>query len=113
MRSTAQQPANHQQQQEQQLPVQPAAAALSCNSPGSQHKNPTAEAAADVDTSLGSFELLEGAAPDQLAAVRSRAAPPPLSLEELASFLDSGGVMVDEAGFRQRVFQAGEGLARV
>ncbi|WIA09760.1 hypothetical protein OEZ85_009138 [Tetradesmus obliquus] len=43
----------------------------------------------------------------QLAAVRARAAPPPLSSEELASFLDGDGRLVDEAGFRERVFQAG------
>jgi hypothetical protein len=61
-----------------------------------------------AETLLGGFELLEAAPPDQLAAVRSRPPAPPLSPEELQSFMDDTGVLVDEAGFRDRVFQAGK-----
>eukprot|EP00775_Hariotina_reticulata_P010560 gene10560-10720_t len=56
-------------------------------------------------------ELLEDAPADQLAAVRSRPPAPPLTSEELHSFMDDAGVLVDEAGFRDRLGAGGEDQA--
>jgi hypothetical protein len=63
-----------------------------------------------AETLVGAFELLEGAPSDAVGQVLAPNKPtqPPLSLQELqGEWLDAQGVLVDEAGLRQRVFAAG------
>jgi hypothetical protein len=63
-----------------------------------------------AETLVGAFEILEGAPADAVGDVLCCAKPAaaPLTLQELQSvFMDVDGVMVDAAGFRQRVFAAG------
>jgi hypothetical protein len=52
------------------------------------------------------FELLDNYV-DLAAASRKRVRPPPLGLEEWGAFLDSEGRLVNESGFKQRVFYSG------
>jgi hypothetical protein len=77
-----------------------AAAGAAALAGGSQHV---------AETLVGAFEILEGAPADAVGEVLSIKPPlPPLTLQELQTkFLDPDGVLVDVAGFRQRVFAAG------
>lgn len=68
----------------------------------------TADAAAAADTLVGSFEMVEGCATGQAQLMRARARPPPLAADEFATYFNGEGVLVDEAGFRERVFVSGE-----
>eukprot|EP00892_Ulva_mutabilis_P012409 jgi/Ulvmu1/9540/UM053_0029.1 len=64
-----------------------------------------APSATDASTGVGSFELVDEAAP---AAARHRAAPPtPLTADEWTSFLDSSGRLRDAAALRRRVYAGG------
>eukprot|EP00873_Tetraselmis_striata_P017495 jgi/Tetstr1/437759/TSEL_026413.t1 len=83
-----------------------------CDQPGSVAGagacgRPAAELAGEeASTSVGVFELLDNYV-DLAAASRQRVRPPPLGLEQWGAFLDSEGRLVNEAGFRQRVFYSG------
>ncbi|KAK9814540.1 hypothetical protein WJX72_007608 [[Myrmecia] bisecta] len=58
-------------------------------------------------TGVGVFELIEKQATDGGRGSGRRLRPPPLSLEEWGTFLNGEGRLVDEKGFRQRVFYSG------
>lgn len=63
----------------------------------------------EADSLLGSFELVDCVVEDQVDQARRRVRPPPLSLEEFGTYFNAEGVLVDEAGFRGRVFYSGGG----
>jgi len=69
-------------------------------------QRPQADAGSEAVTGVGSFELVDQQI-DLPTAARQRIRPPPLGLEEWSAFLDAEGRLLNEAGFRQRVFQSG------
>lgn len=60
-----------------------------------------------ASTSVGTFELIDNYTEDRASLSMKRIRPPPLSTEEFSTFLDGEGRLVDEAGFKERVFYSG------
>eukprot|EP00193_Tetraselmis_chui_P017368 CAMPEP_0177782312 /NCGR_PEP_ID=MMETSP0491_2-20121128/18382_1 /TAXON_ID=63592 /ORGANISM="Tetraselmis chuii, Strain PLY429" /LENGTH=709 /DNA_ID=CAMNT_0019302567 /DNA_START=173 /DNA_END=2302 /DNA_ORIENTATION=+ len=81
-----------------------------CNQPDaidpSSNRRSSGPYGEEASTSVGMFELLDNYV-DLAAASRKRVRPPPLGLEEWGAFLDSEGRLVNESGFKQRVFYSG------
>lgn len=60
-----------------------------------------------ADTTVGSFELVDGSQMESQALVYARARPPPLGPEEWATFLDGNGRVLDPKALQKRVFHGG------